>query len=272
MTLISLVSALPLRENQVQLTFSEPPYFSNVLDLGDASDATLYTVTPVAGGIGLDGSPVRAVLPMLVEAGTLDTQLNVWFDRTMSCFPCQYQIAVANIKAKGGDALDPSNALVTFSATRWFFTPPGSQAHQRRDIANPQSFSGLTGTGTQSQSALGTYVVDTSADYSFDQGLESLKKRIYRRCITKLNGFAHLPGYGIGLPYLLKRLATSVERARAVGEAQKQISSEPDVLKCKVLFTQLTPGLFRMTVLVRTVQGLDAKFAFDSRGVTAPRS
>ena len=271
MALISLVSALPLRENQVQLTFSEAPYFSNVLDLGDASDPTLFTVTPVAGGVGLDGAAVRPVMPMLVEAGALDTQLNVWLDRTMSCFPCQYQIAVANIKAEGGDALDPSNASATFSATRWFFTPPGSQAHQRRDIANPQSFSGLTGT-LASQSMLGTYVVDTSADYSFDQGLQSLKKRIYRRCITKRNGFAHLPGYGIGLPYLLKRLATSVERARAVAEAQKQISSEPDVLKCKVLFTELVPGLFRMTVLVRTTQNLDAKFTYDTKGVTAPRS
>ncbi len=265
MALIQLLSAQATRENQVQLTFSEAPYLSNYLDLGDSSDPSKFVITPVSGGVGLDGQAVQCVSAMQVVAGDLSTQVRVWMDRAMSHYPCQYTVTVANIVGVSGDVLDSTHASTTFYATRWLFVPPSTKAHLQRDIANPQAFSGIV--GTQALSAnLGTYVVDSSADYSFDEGLNSLKKRIYRRLVTKFNGFAHLPGYGIGLPYAIKRLATSAERSRLVAEAEKQIASEPDVQKVRVRFMELVPGLFRMTVLVRTRSGDDARFDFDTAG------
>ncbi len=116
--MIQLLSAMATRENQVQLTFSEAPYLSNRLDLGDASDPTHFIVTPVSGGVGLDGAPVIPVLPMQVIAGDSSTQLRVWMDRAMSHFPCQYTIAVANVVAVSGNTLDPNASNVAFNATR----------------------------------------------------------------------------------------------------------------------------------------------------------
>lgn len=273
--MLQLTNVLATRENQVQLTFNEAPYLSNYLDLGDASDPRLFSVAPVSGGVGLDGQAIQGVSPMQVIAGDASNQLRVWFDRAMSHYPCRYVITIANtVKASNGDALDPGFSSFTFNANRWLFVPPSLEAHARRDIANPQSFSGLQGT-LALQANLGTYVVDASGDYSYDEGLQSLKKRIYRRLVTKYNGFAHLPGYGVGLPFVLKKLGTASERARIVAEAEKQIRTEPDVLKCRVRFNQVpgAPGLFRMTILVRTRAGNDARFDFDTATtVNIPKS
>ena len=67
---LTLLGAFALRENVIRLAFSQPVYFSSILDPLDASNPEKYSVTAVSGTFGIDGSPARPVNAVRVTLPT----------------------------------------------------------------------------------------------------------------------------------------------------------------------------------------------------------
>ena len=228
---LELQTALAIRENCVRLTFSEAPYFSELLDPSDASDIDRFAFAEDASTTGLDGLPARPVAPALVEqAGAGGTQLDVWTDRPFSPYPAVYLVSANNLRTSGGSFLLPASTSVVFYGLQ-----AGKEVQQRapirKDFANPQSgFTtiGINGT-TITDAMLGSYLADASGDYASDSGPTSLKKRLLRRMLASKGRFAHLPDYGVGLIEKVKMLAGSKVREELRAEIMRQAKEEPEV-------------------------------------------
>lgn len=271
MALLQLTDALAVRENVVRLSFNEAPYYSRWLDPGDAFDTDHFDINGVAGTVGLEGELVRPVgvqeVDQVLDSSQLviPTQLDVVLDRGMTRYPAQYTIVLSTLKSTLGDLLDGSFSAFTFYGVgAAFIEPADTKVVLSRDFANAQTIAGLAGTGAQQVSAnLGKYIVDASGDYASDQGLQQLKKRIFRRLVTRKGSFVHLPGYGVGLLDMIKKLASSSVRARLATETESQIKREPGVAKAKVKLEDIAPGVIRLVILVRSADLRDARFAWD---------
>ena len=276
---LSLEAAVAVVENEVQLAFSEAVYFSGLLDPADASDPTKYTVTPV-GGTGLDGTaprPVRvvSVAVVAVPGAPSGQYLALTLDRPMTPYPANYAVTVspAVLTADMLTAIDPDGAALGFPAVfKQLVVPQQAAPLPARDLANPQTLAGALDPLPDpfNPANLGTLNVDDSGDYAFDSGLQSLKKRVFRRLMTVPGGFLHLgDAYGIGVTTYSKKLATAATRGRLAAQCEAQIAQEPEVAKVavRVLPSATGNGLFRLVVLARLkATGQTVKFASDLPG------
>lgn len=134
-----------------------------------------------------------------------------------------------------------------------------------RDIANPQTLRGAIAAGVSlpdAEALLGTFRVDAQGDYAFDEGIETIRKRVVRRLVTAKGGFAHLPLYGVGIPALGKRLAVAANLAAVAADAEAQILGEPDVAEVSVrpIIDPATPSIVRFQIRVRTKEGKASVF------------
>jgi phage baseplate assembly protein W len=109
---------------------------------------------------------------------------------------------------------------------------------------------------------LGSFAVDDTGDYAFDDGLTNFKKRILRRLIYRKGSFPHMPEYGVGVPAYVKQLSIAATRGRLAAEAQQQISREPDCVSCTVdvVTDKSTPNLVRFLIVATTHKGQTARF------------
>lgn len=240
-TLFVLGDARAVRENVVRLTFSAPPYFSQIGDPKDAADPSHYTVTAISG-VGLDGEPVRAVRPVSVALadveGAAGSVLDVTLDRPLSQWPCVYSISARNLRSLAGIALALGATKQFYALQAGLRSTSQDALSAGRDIANPQTldalFDPLPNASVLKSNVLGTYVPDGTGDYAADEGLTSYKKRIIRRLLAKKNGFAHLQGYGLGVAQQVKRQAPPGAREALASEAEDQIRQEPETLSVAV--------------------------------------
>lgn len=273
---LRLIDAQPVRENVVRLFFNAPMKFTGILDPADASDPERYVITVVADS--LEGEDPRPVFPIIAEltevAGAGGAQIDVTVDRPFSKFPSRYRISVNQLQTTDGGLLDPDFTSFEFdglSGERVVRTR--DVALPIRDIANPQTREAMFDPlpVTDDPLILGSIPVDENGDYAFDEGITSIKKRIFRRLITGKGHFAHLPEYGVGFPQQAKRLGTMAKRTELSAEAEKQILQEPDVEAASVVVVNdlQNPGLYRVRVKVRVKVGsepVDMDFAFAPTG------
>lgn len=276
---LQLVDAVAIRENVVQLTFNQPVYFSELLDIPDGSIISKYTVAPVAGSVGIDGNPARPVnVAAVALAQTPEDQgdlppgsqfgavLDVTLDRPMSPFPCAYTITVSQLfDADLSVALDPGHATLQYAAVFKVFVPPQiSTPAFNRDFSNPQSLFGATNLpNPQNVANLGVFPI-SDGDYAIDSGLQGYKKRCFRRLYTAVAGFLHLgPTYGVGIPQQGKKLARPATIAQLAASAESQIGQEPETKSVHVTGARDTqnPGLTRFTVIAVTKGGASTKFS-----------
>lgn len=238
---LELLSALAIRENVVRLTFNVAPQYTKQLTPNDAANPARYQFTAQATPLGRDGEPARAVLPVLVErakvAGSFGAVLDVTLDRPMSPWPARYIVAVNQLVSIDGALLGVGKTSLTFDAVYRELRPQSaSDPTPSRDIANPQTYSAQLDPLPQAGDplALGVIPIDASGDYAFDQGISQLRKRVYRRMLTRKGAFPALPNYGVGVPTYGKRLGVEGVRQQIADEAQKQIAQEPDVAAVSV--------------------------------------
>lgn len=266
---LTVLSALATRENVVRVFFSQPIYFSQLLDVKDGSSVDRYNISIVSTSVGADGLPARPVrvAEILVEDVDDTSVIDVVTDRPFSPYAAQYIVTVNGVwTADQVTALDVSQAAATFyGAFKVLVVPTPHIGMTGRDVANPQSQSSTNGLpNPNSEMILGKFVVDDTGDYAFDDGLTSYKKRILRRLMTSPGGFAHLgEKYGVGIPDHSKKLAQSSVLATLTAEAEKQIAQEPETQKV-VVKTIVDPsgnGLVKFIILASTKTGLIAKFA-----------
>jgi len=264
---IQLLAALAVRENVVRLTFDQAIYLSHLLDRFDASAPSHYVLSPDPTSVGADGTPARAVMAVTADfardgTGALlggDSIIDIVLDRPMTPWPARYLIQVVDLLS--ADFLNViTTTIIGFDAVYKQLSPPTLEvAVPTRDIANPQTRQALLDPVPDPNDPLnlGTFVVDDTGDLAFDEGLTSLKKRILRRLVTSPGRFAHLPGYGVGIPDHGKRLAQAAVIAQLSASAEAQIALEPEVAKVKVrpVLDVNNPGLVRFRILVRTKTG-----------------
>lgn len=261
---LTLDAALAIRENVIRLDFGTTVFFSGLLDVSDASNPEKYVVLPVAGTVGLDGDPVRGVSVVRVDLPGPDEIppndvgrfVDLVLDRPMSPYPCRYD-AVANDIFSADLLQNLSSGTQRLDAVFKLLAPPVVEVPRPvRDLANPQ-FAADAGGLAQDASGLGTFRVGSDGDYAFDEGDASLRKRIIRRLVSVAGRFAHLPGYGVGIPSYGKKLILAGTLGKIVTEAEKQIALEPEVARVRVRAQQdpNNPGLVRFRVLVRTRTG-----------------
>lgn len=269
---LALRSALAVRENVVRLEFASGVYLSRLLDPYDASLPSHYVFAPDASTVGYDGQPPRPVMAVsadfaldadgvVVGSGTL---VDVVLDRPMTPYPARYTALVSGLLSDDF-TLGLTSATAPYDAVFRTLTVPTLEiAAPTRDLANPQNRAALLDPVPDPNNPLnlGTFVVDDTGDYAFDEGLTSLKKRILRRLVTSPGRFAHLPGYGVGIPDHGKRLAQAAVIAQLTTSAEAQIALEPEVAKVRVraVLDAQHPGLVRFQVLVRTRAGGAQRF------------
>lgn len=237
---LELLGALAVRENVVRLSFNVAPHYTGLLTQNDAANPARYVLTPQGAPEAISGGPARPVLPVQVQvaavAGSGGRLLDVVLDRPLSPWATRYAITVNLLRSYDGAMLDPSKASAVFDGLYRQLRPADASAPTpSRDVANPWGYQAQLSAGVvPSMGDLGVFPVDASGDYAFDQGIQQLKKRIFRRLNTPKNAFPSLPGYGVGVPTYSKRLGTEAIRQQIVADAQAQLSSEPDVAAVSV--------------------------------------
>ncbi len=261
--------AVAARENAIQVEFSQKIYFSGVLDPKDASDVSNYTLTPVAGGVAMDGSPVRPV--NIVAAALVDVTggagrfLELTLDRPMSPWPCQYSLGLNGIWLEDQSNAMPDTEVVVAAVFKQLVKPSLDVGIIARDIANPQTLSNAYSAQVPdplNPNNLGTIVVDDTGDYASDDGNSAYKMRILRRAVTIPGGFVHLGDeYGVGIPSHGKRLAQAGVLGRLSSELEKQVGKEPETEKVVVRTGFNSPGSVRFVILAKPKVGQALKFA-----------
>lgn len=279
---LTLTSVRAYRENVIRLTFAEKVYWTGIFDEKDAAITTKYAIAPVAGTKGVDGSDARAVnivrvnRPLIIDGLTAAEEgriLELVLDRPMTSFPAAYTLTITNVYSE--------NLANVYSGTNQFpalyrqIAPPQiEQGTPSRDIANPQTLRGLVQAGiavNEAQRMLGVMRVDATGDYAFDGGIENLRKRAIRRIITRKNGFAHLPGYGVGIGDYGKQLGVAARLAFITSDSEAQIRQEPDVADCRVrAFVDPTPGIVRFQVWIQPKEGAAIDFVVPFRYLDSP--
>jgi len=275
---LSFVDAQPIRENVVRVQFSTLVYLTGLFDAPDAAITNKWQVNATAGTAGLTGDAARPVsvvqvaLAVSPDDGITEQQVgqfvDLFLDRPMTPFPAQYDVSWSNIFS--ADLTTSTAGTFRMLAAYRLIAPPTTDSPKpARDFANPQVLSAAAEAlpnPTGDPLALGTFGYGADGDYAFDQGTSSLKKRVIRRLVTKKNAFAHLPGYGVGVPDYSKQLGVAATLAMLRADAEIQIKQEPDVAQAKVatIIDASVPGLvwFRVTVKPRAgnVQRFDIPF------------
>lgn len=256
---LRLLSAQAIKENVVELVFNEMPYFSQTLEVHDASNPRRYQIVELQSE-GRDGLTARPVRPVLVEvakiAESFGRVLHVTVDRPMSPTPSRYRMVVNQLVTSAGALLDSSKTSSEFLGVYRELRPQSmSSPTPSRDLANPQTYSAQLDPIPQAGDPLflGVIPIDASGDYAFDDGITQLKKRIFRRLLTKPGTFPANPEYGIGVPSYGKRLAIAGVRQKLASEAQKQIAAEPDVaaVSVRVVTDAANPSVTLFQIRVR---------------------
>lgn len=260
----TFVSVLAIAENVIRVYFTAPPYFSGLLDLTDASLPSHYSIQPVAGTTGRDGNPPRPVTALFAAIGLEPASIDVTLDRPMTPSPAQYSVTVTGLVDAATAVAVPAATGTTPALYRVLVPATLDRTTPSRDIANPNSLADLAAVSPYASPAspLGTIPYDDTGDYAPDEGLVSYKKRCIRRGITKPNGFAFLPGYGVGIPQHGKKLQRASLRASLAAEWQRQILLEPETAQASVdsSVDPLNPAFVYFSVRARTKAGKSANF------------
>lgn len=268
----TFVDAIAIRENVIRLEFDRKVSFTNLLGTDDASRVELWSITPVAGTVGLSGDPTRLVRVVQVTLSGEDDGvaiadrgrfLNLVLDRPMTPYPGEYVVSWFDVFSS--DLGSSSSGTANISSLYRLLEPPQLEvARPSKDFANPQTIGAATTSLPQPNAAftLGTFGVDDTGDYALDEGVVNLKKRIIRRLVTRKGAFAHLPNYGVGIPEQAKKLGQAIVISKLKAEAEVQIAQEPDVLQSRVIvvINSETPNLVRFRVAVKSKAGKPIAF------------
>lgn len=251
-----LLSATALRENLVRLTFDTVVLYDRTGSPRDGSRRSLYAVTPVAGTAGFDGEAARPVLVGRADrGGEGGAQIDLWLDRALTHFPARYLAIAHGVYGASGVPIDPTATSASFLGVRAGKAPRDASTGALAigaDIALPQTEAAALA-ARASGALLGSYAVDATGDFAFDQGVQSLTKRILRRLFSEPGAYAHLGAtYGAGLRGLVKKLATPNARAEIQRVAAQQAKAEPEVADASAALRQVSAGAWELRLSVRT--------------------
>jgi hypothetical protein len=249
-------AAIAVRENVIRVAFSDVIYASDLGDPEDALRSATFAVQALPLAIGYDGTATRDVVAVFsrlpdetdgILSADVGRFLDVVLDRPMTPFPAAYTITPAGVwnEAK---TLPAGVATLSVEAVYRELTQPTTVfTAGSRDLANAQYAK-----GNQNEDAF-AYPVSDDGDLAFDEGETTYEKRIRRVLITTRDGFAHLPGYGVGIGTYSKQLATMARVAQLITDAEEQIARDPETsqVKVRVVPDANAPSQRRIEVIAR---------------------
>lgn len=252
-------------ENVLQVQFASPIYFSGLLDSPDGSNPAIWTISPVAGTTGYDGQPARLVSVASVALADATAQnVNLTTDRPMSPYPAQYVVTVNGAYSADLTTQARGQTASTLAVYRVINSPQIEAPAPGRDFANPQTLRAAQAStiAQPAQTILGSLGYSGDGDYAIDQGDEGLRKRLTRRTFCRKNGFAFLPGYGVGARQRVKTLATTANREALAADCEAQYSQEPEVQRTVVSshLDSQRPNLARLAVVIVKKDGRSVKY------------
>lgn len=251
----TLASAEAIRENLVRLTFSTAIKFDLTGGPRDGARPSAYSVTPVAGTVGLDGEAARAVLVGRVDAaGAGGAAVDLWLDRPLTHYPALYVASASGVYGATGVPVEAPASAVLYGVRA--HAPSKADPMLQvvgRDLANPQTGSDLVVARAAAGVALGGFPVDVTGDYAFDGGTASYVKRCVRRLLADPGAYAHLgPEYGAGLRRRVKRLASRADRADLERVAAEQVRREPETADASAALALVASNTWELRVRART--------------------
>lgn len=259
---LTLLSSLAIRENCVRVEFSAAPVFDGLLTPHDASSPARFTVVAVSG-VGLDGEPVRPVLPVLVEVSSVALAggrfLDVWVDRAFTAWPSIYRVSANGLASAAGGSILAAGSSSLFTGVRAGKAPPTREnVAASRDLLIAQTARELIGANVPGDPStkVGILPVNASGDYASGTPLAGYRTRVIRRAITVLGSFSHLPQtYGTPLATSVKKAFKQNRADDVAGQIEAQVRLEPETLDVAVTVTATSSGVVRYRIVARSRLG-----------------
>lgn len=256
---LELVGAQAVRENTVRVEFTAAPLFDGLLTPHDASDPRRFSVVAVSG-IGLDGEPVRSVLPVLIQVagvpGGGGRFLDVWVDRPFTAWPSVYRVSANALVSSSGGSILAAGSSSLFDGVRAGKAPPTVEyVSASRDILIAQTSRELIGANVSGDPSklIGVIPVDATGDYASGTPIAGYRTRVIRRAISAINSFAHLPpGYGTLLPSSVKKPFKQSNADDIAAQVQAQVALEPETVSCSVTASQGPNGVVVYKILAQS--------------------
>lgn len=247
---LHVLRARAIKSQVVRVVFNEEPLHQSPAGRVDALNPANYLFSAVEGEI-FDAA-----------VGTVGTMIATGVDEAVKRFPgvgffnqgefgvdvhvdkpliigMTYKVKVVNVVSRMSGILTAPNEGSFVGILKSFKIRPLRQARDLIDLKNPIT--------------LGNYVVDDSGDLAVEGGIESLRKRIFRRLTTTKGAFAFLPNYGIGLK--LKELASAGELQSLKADIAQQVTREPEVQSVDVSLSLNPLGVLTVRLNVRLRAG-----------------
>lgn len=255
-TYLAISYAYAVGDRTVRVVLTTQPLESTGLVTGDALNPNTWQVTRGDTGAALTVLGVVPIDEYTFDLSTLET-LPPWGIACTVAAP---------------DLLDTFGAPITtpYSATfqgvqstqaSTYTQQIGTRRLATTDLANPQALSGAT------LGVAGTLQIAPSGDYRTVTGNELLRKLIYRRLMTGLGEFFHLPTYGAGLAVKQPVPASSLPGLRSL--IDRQIRQEPEVADLAVqVFLDGGNSLLQVDLWVTTRTGDTVGMAFNFPGAS----
>ena len=167
-----LFASIPISENVIRLEFDQPIYFSGLGDQFDGALPDHYSISEVAGTVGLDGNPVRPVAVLYAALAPVTEGfgnfVDITLDRPLTPYPSAYTLTVSGLQTQ---AFGPvSSGLVQPVTGLYRNVEPVAldTAVPSKDFANPQTQSAMLDPLPDAYNPLnlGTVVVDETGDYA----------------------------------------------------------------------------------------------------------
>ena len=212
---MSLIKALAISTNEVEVTLTKEPLHDTATVAGDALNPTTWTIQR------LDNA--EFLTPVSVVAKTATTFV-ITVLQPFGPVSATHRVSSTTLLTVDATAtIQPPTSAdflgVLAEEERNNLTNARQRSASVRDVANlvtPNSvFVG------------GTLVINEAGDYVLESGAPLLRKLITRRLVTQRGAFFHLPDYGAGLP--VKGLVTPSGLAQLKAEIERQVLREPEV-------------------------------------------
>lgn len=218
--------------------------FSDAVQMFDPRgelDALNVAHYDLSGSIGIPG--LQCVLP-----GTDDHEVVLYFDGAVPQ-DALVRVLVHDV-ASPGVPVGVFPTTVSFTAYGPEHAAPSVReiTYPRVDVDNPQ-----TPSDAPQDAPLGTTPITDTGDLGNVYGRAYLRKRIYRRLATKLNGFVLIDNYG--LKPASKGLVRPAALRQLQSDAEAQIKSEPGVVRCRAFVKEVEPGVVFLRLVVEDDEG-----------------
>lgn len=221
--------------NTIDIVFTDVPKHIDPYDQTDGTNVDNYAVTGPT-------SPDRLIQAIEYLGGNT---IRLWFDGDLVAGEA-YEIVVTNVESESDVPMPQTIDLVAYGKDRPA-VPLRLEKADSWDIANPQVERDSQGW------PLGTLGTDETGDVAVEARRAALRKRIIRRCTTRLNGFAHLDGYGLNPG--VKHLVTARQLRQLQQDARNQVREEPDVVSARAIVRQQSPGVVWLSLKVVDQKG-----------------